>query len=229
MLRLPVSVSGVALPRWLVLLLVGVLTVALSFSSEVPSARAEEPAPSPVPTAAEPVSASDSDGDGSPDRPDLVSAGVTARVVGVAVEDLSQRTGQVRVVVNPDGTLEQEAHSAPVWVQDADGKWVDVDYTLVAKPGGGYVPKASPSSLVIDGGGSTEFARLDLPGGGSTIWSWPESLPTPSIDGAVATYAVADGVDLLVIASALGVSTRIRINTPEAVAPEAGCRFVPMG
>ena len=123
-------------------------------------------------------------------------------------------------MANPDGTLEQEAHSAPVWVQDADGKWVDVDYTLVAKPGGGYVPKASPSSLVIDGGGSKEFARMDLPGGGSTIWSWPEALPTPSIDGAVATYAVADGVDLLVIASALGVSTRIRINTPEAVAPE---------
>jgi len=222
MLRLPITGPGVAVPRWLSWLLAGVLSIALCFSTEVPMARAETPSPSPSPAEAQDaeVAAADSDGDGTPDRPDLIAAGVTARVLGVAVEDVSQRTGQVRVVVNPDGTLEQESHAAPVWVQNDDGTWIDVDYTLVERAGGGFVPTASPSSVTIDGGGTMEFARLDLPGGGSTIWSWPEALPTPTVDGPTATYAVADGVDLLVTASVLGVSTRIRINSAEAVLPE---------
>ncbi|HOQ53183.1 MAG TPA: hypothetical protein PLF56_06160, partial [Micropruina sp.] len=136
------------------------------------------------------------------------------------MEDLSQRSGSVRVLVNPDGTSEQEAHAAPVWVKDADGKWVDVDYSLVPRTGGGFAPKASPSSVVIDAGGSGEFARVVLPGGGSTIWSWPEALPVPAVQGATATYGVADGVDLLVTATGLGVSSRIRINSADAVVPE---------
>lgn len=74
--------------------------------------------------------------------------------------------------------------------------------------------------MVIDGGGSKEFARLDLPGGGSTVWSWPEALPEPSVEGATATYVVADGVDLLVTATGSGVSTRIRISSEDAVVPE---------
>lgn len=187
MLRLPMSRTGVVLPRWLVLFLTGVLSIALCFGSEVPMANAETPEPTPSPSEApSAVAAADSDGDGVPDRPDVVSAGVTARMLDVAVEDLSQRTGQVRVLVNPDGTVEQESHAAPVWVQDADGKWIDVDYSLVERAQGGFSPKASPSSVVIDGGGAREFARLDLPGGGSTIWSWPEALPTPSVDGPTA-------------------------------------------
>ena len=217
MLRLPISASGVPLPRWATCVVSAVVSIALCFGTESPMARAETPPPSP---SEEAVKAADSDGDGVPDRPDLVSAAVTARVLNVAVEDLSQRSETVRVLINPDGTSEQEAHAAPVWVKDVDGKWTDVDYTLVSRKGGGFAPKASPSTVLIDGGGSREFARLDLPGGGSTVWSWPDALPTPTVDGATATYAVSDGVDLLVTATALGVSTRIRINSAKAVAPE---------
>ena len=221
MLRLPITGSGVVLPRWLVWFLTGLLAVMLCITTDIPVARAETPDPSPTPAEAQDaaVRAADSDADGVPDRPDLVSAGVTARVLGVAVEDLSQRSETVRVLINPDGTSVQEAHAAPVWVTNADGKWVDVDYTLVARDGG-YAPKASPSTVLIDGGGTSEFARMDLPGGGSMIWSWPDALPAPSVEGATATYAVADGVDLVVTATGLGGSTRIRINTPEAVVPE---------
>ncbi len=217
-MRLFVSSAGPRLPRPVVIVLVAILSVALSFGTELP-ARAESPA-LPAETGDEAERAADSDGDGVPDRPDLVSAGVTARVLGVAVEDLSQRSESVRVLINPDGTSEQESHSAPVWVRNADGKWVDVDYSLVARKEGGFAPKESPSTVVIDAGGSKEFARMDLPGGGSTIWSWPEALPAPSVDGATASYAVADGVDRLVTATGLGVSTRIRINSADAVAPE---------
>lgn len=139
---------------------------------------------------------------------------------GVDVEDLSQRSESVRAIVHPDGSVTQEAHAAAVWVKNDDGNWVDVDYALTPRSGGGFVPKASSSPVVIDGGGAKEFARLDLPGGGSTVWSWPKALPEPHVEGATAVYAVADGVDLLVTATGSGVSTRIRINTPEAVAPE---------
>lgn len=215
MLRLPISASGVALPTWVTCLVSGVLTIALCFGTGLPTARAEEPKPAP----SEAVEAADSDADGTPDRPDLVSAGVTARVLGVAVEDLSQRDESVRVLVNPDGTLQQESFAAPVWVKDVDGKWVDVDYTLKADAKGRLRPAASPSSVLIGAGGAKEFARLKLPGGGWTIWSWPTVLPTPKVDGATATYAVGKDVDLAVTATSLGVSTRIRINSAEAVAP----------
>lgn len=187
MVRLPLNSAGVALPRWLVVFLSVPLSVLLCFTTEVPSARAETPSPSPSPSEMRDTAAraADSDGDGSPDRPDVVSAASTARALGVAVEDLSQRTGSVRVVLNPDGTSTQQSFSAPVWVQDADGKWVDVDYTLVAREGGGFAPKAAPSTgtVVIDGGGAKEFARLELPGAGSTTWSWPKALPVPTVEG----------------------------------------------
>ena len=150
----------------------------------------------------------------------MIAASVSARLSGVAVEDLSQRSGSVRVWVNPDGTLTQESHASPVWVQSDDGRWVDVDYTLVQGAGSAWVPRAAPTAVVIAGGGGREFARMELPGGGSTVWSWPAELPAPVVEGASATYSVSDGVDLVVTASALGVSSRIRIATADAVAPE---------
>jgi RHS repeat-associated protein len=122
--------------------------------------------------------------------------------------------------MNPDGTVELEAHAGPTWFKNADGRWVDVDYTLVPREGGGYAPKAASSTVVIDGGGAKEFARMTLPGGDSTVWSWPVNLPAAVVEGPTASYAVADGVDLLVTATATGVSTRIRINSPDGVVPE---------
>ncbi len=123
--------------------------------------------------------------------------------------------------MNPDGTVTQETHAAPMWVKSAEGRWVDVDYTLVPRAdGAGFEPKAAPSSVVIDGGGRKEFARLVLPGGDTTVWSWPEDLPAPKVEGPSATYAVGSGVSLVVTATALGVSTRIVIESPEAIVPE---------
>lgn len=221
MLRVPVSVRGVLLPRWLVVVLVGLVSISLCFSTESPAAAqpSEPSSPAPaVPTGPGEVEG-DSDGDGSPDRPDAVAAAVMAAVLDEPVEDLSQRSESGRVVANPDGSFTEEAFGAPMWVQDAEGTWVDVDYTLVPSAAGGFVPKAAPTNLVIDGG-TREFARLVLDDETETIWSWPQALPTPSLDGPVASYAVADGVDLVVTATARGVSTRIRVNTPEAVVPD---------
>jgi hypothetical protein len=194
-------------PAWLT----ACLALALCVVTDSPS-FAETPAPSPTPT--------DSDGDGLPDRMGLTAALEAAHQLGAPVEDLSQRTSHVRVMVGPDGTVEHEAHASPAWVQDGSGRWVDVDFSLVPAAGGGYSPRAAATQVVIDGGGAAEFARMQLPEGGSMIWSWPVALPKPTVDGPHATYAVSEGVDLVVTATSLGVSTRIRINAPDAVAPE---------
>lgn len=193
------------------------LSIGLCCTGVAPLAWAETPPRSPAAS----VQASDSDGDGSLDSPDTVSAASAAANAGVAVEDLSQRTESARVVANPDGTFTLESFSAPVWVKNGEGAWVDVDYTLVPHSGGGFAPRAAPSTdtVVIDGGGAKEFARIDLPGGGTTTWSWPEPLPSPRLDGPTAIYTVADGVDLVVTATLAGVSTRIQIMSADAVVP----------
>jgi hypothetical protein len=188
MVRLPLSPFGSTLPRMLRWALVGTLSIALCLGADVPVSRAESPSAAPVaPSESGAASSGDSDGDGSPDRPDVVSAGVSARLLGVAVEDLSQRSGSVRVWVNPDGTLQQESYASPVWVS-VDGRWVDVDYSLVAGEDGTWVPRAAPVDVVIGNGGSREFARMELPDGGSTVWSWPEVLPAPSVSGSSVTF-----------------------------------------
>lgn len=226
MVHVPVTSRGIRLPRWLVLVLVGLLSISLCLGTEIPAAaEPTEPVPTPSesaptePAETTPVEETDSDGDGAMDRPDLISAIATAQAVGEPVEDLSQRTMTMRVMAQPTGELSEEWYAAPRWVQDAEGAWVDVDYTLVPEPGGGYLPKAAPTDLVIDGG-KNEFARLTLPDGSQTIWSWPDALPEPTVAGPIATYAVDEGVDLLVIATGQGVATRIHLNTPEAVIPE---------
>ena len=71
------------------------LAVAVSVMSAVPAGAA--PAVEEQAVEAE-EAAEDSDGDGTPDRPDLVSAGATARVLKEPVEDLSQRTPTVQVI-----------------------------------------------------------------------------------------------------------------------------------
>lgn len=125
MVRLPVSTRGLRLPRWLVLFLVGILSISLALGSEVPAfAEPTTPVPSPseepVSPAPEKPAVGDSDGDGVWDRPDTVSAAVTAREAGVPVEDLSQRTETTRVVVDPEGVFSEESYGAPMWVQDAE-------------------------------------------------------------------------------------------------------------
>jgi hypothetical protein len=158
----------------------------------------------------------DSDLDGQPDAPSLRDALAGAGVTGARVEDLSQRTESLRVWANPDATVTQEAYATPRWVSE-DGRWVDVDYSLVSDGAGGYVPVHAPTHVVIGGGGPREFATLYLDGGSSTTWSWPEDLPSPVIDGATAVYRVGEGEELLVTASVAGVSARVRLLGPEVV------------
>lgn len=96
--------AGVKVPR-LVAMLVTSFVAAVLMVTMLPSDGFAEDAPS-SDTSEKPElpKGSDSDGDGDFDRPDAVSAAVTARLVKKPVEDLSKRTETRRTFANPDGT-----------------------------------------------------------------------------------------------------------------------------
>lgn len=160
------------------------------------------------------------------ERPDGVSAAVTARLKGKPVEDLSKRTESSRTLVNPDGTLTDEISAGPVRVRDeATGEWADVDDTFVKQPDGTYAPKASPTDVVISAGGSTTAATVKLEDGNSLAVTWPEQLSAPTVEGGVATFKVSESADLLLVMTGSGVAVRVRLNQR----PAAGEAAVDLG
>lgn len=93
-------------------------------------------------------------------RPDWTSAVVTARVQGVRVEVLSERSETSRVWVHADGSIEEEAALGQVRFEDetAPDGWRDIDTTLVRGPGGSVVPAALPVEVAL-GTGVDELVR----------------------------------------------------------------------
>lgn len=213
-MNLYVTRSGLRLSRLLFALLVtfvaSVLLVALlpgmSFADDPKQDKSSE----------QEVVEGDSDGDGKLDRPDSVSAAITARLSGKRVEDLSKRTETTQTFVNADGTLTDEQYGSPVRVQDDEGDWQDVDLDLIKQADGSYAPKASPVDVTVNGGSSKEASRVTFDDGQSLAVTWPEVLPEPTVDGGVATFKVSDAADLLVTTTGGGVTTRIRLNEQPA-------------
>lgn len=137
------------------------------------------------------------------EQPDAVSAAATAREQGHRVEDLSQRTETTQVFANADGSWTSEEAASPVRAKDAQGRWADIDATLV-KVDGGYAPVNALGGLVISDGGDRTFARMSVDGR-DMGWQWPDVLPAPTIEGDFATYPnVVDGGDLVVTATPTG-------------------------
>ncbi len=137
------------------------------------------------------------------ERPDPVSAMVTARATGHRVEDLSQRSETTLLFANPDGTWTSESAPGPVRVQDAEGTWSDIDLTL-APVEGGIAPKAAIGDLQLSDGGDKTFASMEVDGR-DLSWKWPTVLPEPVLDGNVATYPNAvEGGDLVLTATNAG-------------------------
>lgn len=154
------------------------------------------------------------------ERPDAVSAMVTARSSGKRVEDLSQRDELTRVFANPDGTWSSETASEPERVQDEDGVWHDIDTTLVPRDGG-VAPAHAATDLVFSGGGDHVFATMTTKGQ-KVDWRWPTALPKPTLDGATATYAdVLPNADLVVTADGSGFTHSVLLHE----APSRPVRF----
>lgn len=122
--------------------------------------------------------------------------------------------GSSTVVANPDGTFTRSSSSMPQRVE-RHGAWVPIDTTLVKRKDGSYAPKATPTTMSINGGGN-EFASL-TDGGNVLRFTWPGKLPTPTVSGDTATYPdVLPDIDLQVTADATGYSSILIVKTPTA-------------
>ena len=161
---------------------------------------------------------------GSLTAPDAVSAGVIARLQGVPVEVLGERTTAGSVFVLPDGTMAAGQGSGPVWVRKGgDGTkaedWAAVDLTLTAGTDGLVRPVAQGAGLVLSGGttasdstgaaesaASVDVATVSDPASGVTSRvQWAGALPKPVLAGRRATYpSVRPGVDLVMEATSTG-------------------------
>lgn len=104
----------------------------------------------------------------------------------------------------PDGTMQYEASSLPVRVEQ-DGDWVPVDTTL-APVGEWLEPVASVAPVRFSSGGSDQLAQVQTETGEWVSERWPYgTLPVPTVDGDTATYTeVLPGVDLKMIATVTG-------------------------
>ncbi|MBK3577373.1 laminin G domain-containing protein [Streptomyces sp. MBT65] len=145
------------------------------------------------------------------------AAQTKARKSGKAVEIQSLRDERSTTVANPDGTFTTSQYVQPVRTR-VDGRWTDIDTTLVKQKNGTYAPKAALSAMAFSGGGDTTFAEIEKDGRSLSL-DWPGKLPKPTIDGSTATYKnVLDGVDLKVTASAEGFSHVLVVKNAEAAA-----------
>lgn len=140
--------------------------------------------------------------------PDEVSARQIAKILGERVEVVGARTEFSSTWALPDGTMSSGVASGPVWVRNGgDGTeledWSEVDVNLVASADGAITPKGHPAKVMLSGGGSgleqTLATVTDRNDERSSITlGWGRKLPTPTLDGARATYSEAlPGVDLI--------------------------------
>ena len=147
------------------------------------------------------------------ERPDGVSAQITAKVTGHRVEDLSLRTATERVFANPDGTWTSETTSATRFKEE-DGMFVSIgdanELTDAREPvvGDGTELTVADGEQSLGDGPTKEsvvLAELESTGenkGAKLKLGWEGVLPTPEIDDNQAKYL--DQVEIPVIEDSTG-------------------------
>ncbi|MFK0068751.1 LamG domain-containing protein [Streptomyces sp. NPDC091046] len=155
------------------------------------------------------------------DRPAVTeeSAVRAAKSAGEPVEVTSQRSERREVFAQPDGSFVAREYAEPIHTV-RDGRWVEVDETLVRRADGSWGPKAATVDLAFRAAEAGEpFVTLRRAGRELSL-SWPYSdLQTPTVEGDAATFPeVLPGVDLTVRAEADGFGHLLVVKTPEAAA-----------
>lgn len=141
------------------------------------------------------------------ERPDLVSAVLTARAQGTRVEVSGERTESSTTYANPDGTFTTESFSGPVRTRK-NGAWTPID-TRLTDTGESVTPTAAIAELNLSDGGTEPFAKVAR-GARGLAMSWQSPLPAPKLKGDTAVYANAvSGGDLEVKALPTGFSERV--------------------
>ncbi|GGX16764.1 LamG domain-containing protein [Streptomyces chartreusis] len=142
-----------------------------------------------------------------------------AQESGKKTEVVGLRTERREIFAEPDGTFTAREYTEPVRTV-RDGKWVDIDATLVERADGSWGPKAATVDLTFTAGkASKPFVTMQRAGREFAL-TWPYGkLPAPRVEGDTATYVdVLPGVDLTVRAEADGFGHLLVVKTAEAAA-----------
>ncbi|MBR7826249.1 hypothetical protein KDK95_08050 [Actinospica sp. MGRD01-02] len=140
----------------------------------------------------------------------------------------ADQTAYTQVSANKNGTLTYTSSATPHWVKQS-GSWVSADADLVVNKDGSLAPKAAESALKFSGGGDTTLVTATTSQGSMAV-TWPSKLPTPSYDGASATYAdVLPGVNLVVTAEVTGGFEESLIVGNAAAAKDPGLSKLVLG
>lgn len=154
----------------------------------------------------------------------LLAAQRAAKATGKAVPVPSRTTPTSMTVARPDGTFTLTTSVLPARVRQ-HGTWVPVSATLRRNPDGTYSPAATPSGLVLSGGGTRPFAVLTGPSGTRLSMTLGFGLPAPRVAGATAVYAnVRPGVDLDVTATDQGGFDEVLVIRNAAAAADPALR-----
>jgi hypothetical protein len=155
-------------------------------------------------------------------RPDAESAVKLAASCKAPVKVTGATTATTTLVANSNGSFTATESAVPERIRRADGTWVPVDTTLQVNGDGTIAPIASPTSVVLSGGGTRPLARIAI-AGKELVWTWTgQTLPKPALSGSVATYAsVLPDVDLQIHVDEWGFSEVLVVKTAAAAANPA--------
>ncbi|MGC5019706.1 LamG-like jellyroll fold domain-containing protein [Micromonospora sp. DT47] len=122
---------------------------------------------------------------------------VQAKRTGKPVEASAAGTSTSTVTARPDGTIELTQSAVPTRTR-VDGKWKDLDPTLVRHPDGTITAAVTTNPIRLSPGGTGPLAAMTS-GDRALSVTAPLTLPAPTLSGPTATYAeVLPGVDLTV-------------------------------
>lgn len=137
-----------------------------------------------------------------------------ARAADEPVEIKDARTTTDTVYANSDGTYTREINALPIRV-NTGSKWEPIDLELESHDGV-VRPKAALGDIALSDGGSVDMFAYSV-GSARVTLEWPEALPSPQLEGNVATYSeVLDGVDLKVTVTETGPSTVLVVKSAQA-------------
>src|SRR5690242_8210915 len=104
-------------------------------------------------------------------KPDVVSAAALARTCKKSVSVSGATTATATLAANSDGSFTTTESIVPERVRRADGSWVPVDLTLQVNGDGTVSPVASPSAVVLSGGGTGPLVKTASQGQ-ELVWTW---------------------------------------------------------
>ncbi|MFF3004817.1 LamG-like jellyroll fold domain-containing protein [Kitasatospora sp. NPDC057940] len=157
------------------------------------------------------------------DRPADDTAFAQAKATGKNVLIDRLTTEFTETYATPDGKLQESRHPQQQRMK-ADGQWRPLDATLAARPGGGFAPRATPSGVVLSGGGNGPLATMTSTDGKKLALTAPFPLPAPQVQGDSLLYPAVVGADTdlkVTVGKAGSVSTVLIVKTAKAAADPA--------